>query len=449
MRHRPLACTVLGTLLLFPGSGCARAERPEPIRVLMLVGGIYHDYEKLPVELAARLTERGDGVTVDITTDLTRLNKADLESYQVLLFNVCQHDAPTEAQRDAIMSFVRGGKGLVSMHCALWSYQDWPEWAEMVGGFAPGHDKYGEFPVTILDPADATMEGLGSGFSITDEPYTVDKRDPDVNLLIRTTGVHKDRQGNIRSGPEPQVWRRPWGDGRVFVVTFGHDGPSQRSDAFITLMHNGVRWASGRLPPTRHNVLTKSERQEGWRLLFDGASLDGWSGDVGHWSVRDGELVGRAENLPHNMFLVHDGEFGDFTLRCQARITAGNSGIQFRSRTFPDHVVRGYQADVAAEGYGNLYEEGDNLLPERRTRGRVVDSWKEKGSIIAIPDGWNDMIVTADGPHITIRVNGLLCADYVEPKPEAQAARGVIALQLHVGPLCEVRFRDLRIRPLR
>ena len=42
------------------------------------------------------------------------------------------------------------------------------------------------------------------------------------------------------------------------------------------------------------NVLTDAERAEGYELLFDGKSLDGWDGRPEFWSVEDGAIVGRT-----------------------------------------------------------------------------------------------------------------------------------------------------------
>ena len=111
--------------------GCSRAG-PAPIRVLMITGGEYHDYETLPPELASRLTGRGE-TDIEITRDLSTLNEASIAPYDVLLFNTCTQETLDEAARGAIIEHVRSGKGLVSMHASLRSFRWWPQWAEMLG----------------------------------------------------------------------------------------------------------------------------------------------------------------------------------------------------------------------------------------------------------------------------------------------------------------------------
>lgn len=330
------------------------------------------------------------------------------------------------------------------MHCSLWSFQSWPEWVELTGGFARGHDKYGTFGVTVLDPAEAVVLGLGNQFRITDEPYIIEKRHPKAQVLARTSEPRTDPEGRRREEPEPQVWTRTYGDGRVVSVTFGHDEKSQSDESFITLLHNAIRWSARRLPDTPHNELSASERKAGFILLFNGRDLDGWTGDLEHWTVENGELVGRTkskEDLKHNQFLIYKGEFGDFFLKYWVKLRNHNSGVQFRSQAFPEHVVKGYQADIADKWYGSLYEE-------KGTRGVLANGFKDKGEKVVVLDGWNEMTVRAEGPKIRITLNGVTTVEYEEKQPELQPARGVIALQLHAGPAMEVRFRDIRIQPL-
>ncbi len=106
--------------------------------------------------------------------------------------------------------------------------------------------------------------------------------------------------------------------------------------------------------------------------LFNGKDLTGWSGLPDFWSVEDGAITGHTTTdhmVTENTFLIREGEFGDFELTLQYRITDldgksegfGNSGIQYRSHIVkPEYfVVSGYQADFeTTKTYsGILYEE--------------------------------------------------------------------------------------------
>ncbi len=432
---------VCGSILLASSLGCARSTGP--IRALMVVGGQAHDYKSLPVALADRLDRRGE-MLVEVTEDLARLNRRELAPYRVLIVNTCHRPVLSEETKQAITQFVKSGKGLVVVHCSLWSYVDWPEWTQMIGGFVATHDKYGPYEVVVLDPMHATTLSLGNRFTITDEPYLVDQRDPAATVLIETAEPRHDTLGKLRPGPDPQVWVKPYGKGRVFTTTFGHDAAAQESEAFMTLLHNGIRWAGGALPDAVHNQLTRAEQQTGFRMLFNGRDLAGWHGDKSLWQVQDGELVGRAKDLTRDSFLVHADTFDHFVLRFSFRVLAGNSGVQVRSVECADDAprpMRGPQVELVAGKWGSvfIYGGGDKNetggLPENLASS-VVDA------------GWNEASIQALGDEITVTVNGITTAKLAIPQEVAPTA-GNIALQLHRGEPNEIRLRDIRIRPVK
>lgn len=181
----------------------------------------------------------------------------------------------------------------------------------------------------------------------------------------------------------------------------------------------------------------------GFRPLFNGRDLDGWDGDPRLWKVQDGVIVGSTEGvtLNDNTFLITRQRFADFHLRVEMKLRNHNSGIQFRSEALPNWVVRGYQADAAANPdnyWGNLYDE-------KGTRGIMVNTWKEKGSKVYKPGDWNVYEIVCRGDHIQILLNGTVTADL----HDAARLEGVIALQLHRGPPMQAYFRKIEIRELK
>jgi hypothetical protein len=185
--------------------------------------------------------------------------------------------------------------------------------------------------------------------------------------------------------------------------------------------------------------------EEGFTPLFDGKSLAGWSGDSKFWSVRDGVIVGEttAETpTKHNTFLATEKTYKNFVLKAEFKLRNHNSGIQIRSKTFPDYVVRGYQADIADNQFlGILYEEGG-----RGILVQVAD--KEALAKQVKKNDWNEYVITFDGPHLTQQINGVTTVDYTEKDEVKGAKEGIIALQLHAGPPMQISFRNLRIKEL-
>lgn len=182
--------------------------------------------------------------------------------------------------------------------------------------------------------------------------------------------------------------------------------------------------------------------EKGFVPLFDGETLNGWQGDAKLWSVEDGCIAGSTEGNPvkRNTFLSTAKSYRNFVLKAKFKLRNHNSGIQVRSKQHADFRVTGYQPDIAQARYtGILYEEGG--------RGILVDVDPKKVAEVVKKGGWNEYVITCDGPNITLQINGFTTVSYTE-KSEKGAKEGVIALQLHAGPAMRVWFKDIAIREL-
>lgn len=187
--------------------------------------------------------------------------------------------------------------------------------------------------------------------------------------------------------------------------------------------------------------LSKEEKKEGFKPMFNGKNLKGWDGDPRLWKVDKGVVIGSTDGvtLEGNTFLICKQEYSDFVLRAQVKLRNHNSGIQFRSEALPNWVVKGLQADMA-EGnwWGSIYDE-------KGKRGVISNGWKGKAEKVVKANDWNDYEIVADGEKIEIRVNGLLTSAINDNSKMS----GVIALQLHRGPGMQAEFRNVRIKKLR
>ena len=198
--------------------------------------------------------------------------------------------------------------------------------------------------------------------------------------------------------------------------------------------------------------------------IFNGRDLTGWKGDMALWSVEDGAITGKTsaeKPIKENSFLVWEGELNDFELSLKFRIVDGNSGIQFRSQSHGDFKVGGYQADIDAgmRYMGILYDErGRGILAERGEQVvRAGDGKSEKKSL-GLDDEkfkqsfkageWNTYVIRAEGNHITQTINGMKTVDFTDKEESASDAKGILALQIHVGPPMKVQFKDVVLKPL-
>ena len=180
--------------------------------------------------------------------------------------------------------------------------------------------------------------------------------------------------------------------------------------------------------------------------LFDGKSFAGWEGNLDHFRIEDGAIVGGSltKEIPRNEFLCTEREFGDFELRLKFKVLGegANAGVQFRTRRIPNHhEVSGYQADLGDGWWGSLYDES--------RRNKVLA--KADPDLIAKVlnrDDWNEYVIRCEGPRIQLWINGQQTVDYTE-KDEQIEQSGIIALQIHGGPPSEAWYKDISIEELR
>ncbi len=223
---------------------------------------------------------------------------------------------------------------------------------------------------------------------------------------------------------------------------------------------------------------------EGFISMFNGQDLTGWDALPNFWSVKDGaidcvETTERGGNVQSDLTWIdsreHPEKYANFELRAKFRWLShtGNSGIQIRGRI--DNAVTkhvgGYQADLdPANAYtGALYDESG--LTGRRNNGVGGPHMGPRGYKVTYPAGggaakpeplaenaqtlaalikpvggdFNEMVVIADGPRITIKVNGHLFAEVVDQYDSAMKT-GIIALQQHAGAQMEIQFKDPKIK---
>ena len=213
---------------------------------------------------------------------------------------------------------------------------------------------------------------------------------------------------------------------------------------------------------------------DGFISLFNGKDLTNWEGLTDFWSVKDGVISGE-ESKEHaapqtflclSQSLAHPEKFANFELHYQYKFTTpkGNSGVQFRSQMkIPkNYRIGGYQADCdASRGYdGSIYDEAGVAGGRGTMSGRgqkVVWNADNKRENTPLPEDnkqlqaevktndWNDVVLVANGDHITYTINGLLMTDLTDDSPKA-VKDGIIGLQLHAGFVMEIQFKDLKIK---
>jgi hypothetical protein len=218
------------------------------------------------------------------------------------------------------------------------------------------------------------------------------------------------------------------------------------------------------------NVLTPQEKAQGWMLLFDGKSLNGWDSAIAssagrgrgpggapkkgrgpaqpgaaaatgsnpracstslgqapvpagasHWEVVDGLLVPCGEPAG---YLASKENYRDFVLDVDFRTGEDtNSGVFIR----------------APEGNGGYEVQIWKAQPEGYNTGSIVGAAKTDREFKFIPDQWNHYEITADGDHLIVVLNGTKTLDVHDSKfPD-----GRIRLQYQKFP---IEFKNIKLK---
>ena len=230
--------------------------------------------------------------------------------------------------------------------------------------------------------------------------------------------------------------------------------------------------------PAPANALTAAERAAGWRLLFDGRTLNGWRGlgydsvPTAHWVVVEGAIKkiasGKVPTLPDGQplsggDLMTVQTFGDFELTWEWRVTPGaNSGLKYNVSeelslaNAPNHAALGFEYQILDDD-----RHPDGKLPSHRA-GALYDLLPPSDKKHVQPVGeWNRSTVIFRGNHGehwlngerivefdlgTARMDSALAASKFRSIPGFATRRTAhIVLQDHGD---EVYFRNIKVRDL-
>ena len=217
---------------------------------------------------------------------------------------------------------------------------------------------------------------------------------------------------------------------------------------------------------TLHNKLTKEEKSDGWQLLFDGKTLNGWrdyNGDklTAPWFATDGTIQARGGGGDAHGYIVTSKNYENFDLVWDWKIAkGGNSGMLY-------HVVENPAFKVPYVT-GPEYQLIDNLgFPEQledwqKTAADYAMHVADISKLIIKPAGeWNSSRIVFDNGHVEHWLNGQKVVEFEawtedwfarkhsgkwENAPEyGLASTGVICLQDHGSAAW---FRNMKIKEL-
>ncbi len=221
------------------------AESAGKTRVLVVTGG--HDYEKEPFfqvfkdnpDITYRAVEHPNAHA---------LLKADAaKAYDVLVLYDMHQEITEEAKADFVAR-LKEGKGLVVLHHAIASYQNWPEYAKIIGaryylektvvdGVEKARSAYKHgvrFNIHVADPAHPVTRGIGD-YEILDETYRLFDVSKECHPLLTT----QEPESNPVIG-----WTKTYGAARVVYLESGHDHFAYENPNFRKEVAQAIQWAA-------------------------------------------------------------------------------------------------------------------------------------------------------------------------------------------------------------
>ena len=437
-------------VLLFTGLAVQAAE-PKKLLVVTATQGFRHSSIPLAEKVLAGLGEQSGLFTVDYarggekgkdSADLhEKMSPEALKKYDGVIFANTTGDLPLP-DRDAFIAWIKSGKAFIGMHSATDTFHGYRPFIEMIGGEFKSHGAQVGVECLNQDHEHPATQHLGAKYHVFDEIYIM--KSFDRNKVHGLLTLDKEPNKGI-PGDYPIAWCKEVGDGRLFYTSLGHREDVWLSRDYQQHILGGIKWALGiekgsAKPQSTEASLSREERREGFKLLFNGENLDGWklrnANGAKSWNVENGMLVNLPPEGGHGTDLVSEEKFRDFVARYEYMIPKGaNSGFYLRGR----HEIQ-------------ILDDSDAKEPRMGGNGAIYSVKPANEVVTRKPGEWQTAQVTIKGNKVSLILNGVKIQDEVEVN---KATGGELDQNLdQPGPIMlqgdhgAVAFRNIRIKPL-
>ncbi len=185
------------------------------------------------------------------------------------------------------------------------------------------------------------------------------------------------------------------------VVTFWKEGQrlGTKTIQVVAGQNHVARW------PDQPGTVLVDVSNSTWQSLFNGRDFTGWQPNS-HWKIENGCMVSRVPQnagLTPAMLVTERADLRDFHVRIEAKINnGGDSGLFFRFGEQGDKALQA-QITAAPTAIGSLLREVTTIAASTMT---------------VRPDTWFTLEVIAQGPHITVLVDGVGIVRWADPTGE-------------------------------
>ncbi len=240
------AARILLTMGILGLLACNSDQREEEarLRVLLVTGGTPIRYHKIlvPTSFYTVLEDSRDMIWDHASLDEAAFENDIRDQYDVLVFSN-RSDSLSNQGVENLRLFIESGKGIIIMHSALSSYNNWEWWwRDVVGGKYQMRDT-DEFPKSGYYQDEGIFFSLASEhpinaavgeFTIVDEIYNRLNISPTAQVVYQTDNSNSDG---------PVVWIGPHEKSRIVVIQPGHSAEVYRHPKFKSLIQHAILWA--------------------------------------------------------------------------------------------------------------------------------------------------------------------------------------------------------------
>lgn len=230
------------TLFFFIVSCSSRRSGPPKILVFSKTAGFYHN--SIPNGMAA-IQKLGveNGFEVDTTTNAAMFTEDTLRQYSAVVFLNTNGNVLNKYQEADFERYIQAGGGYMGIHSAAASEYEWGWYGRLVGGYFLDHPKVQEAVLHVEDSTHASTEFLLDPWKRTDEWYSFDNFNKEVNVLL--TIDEDSYEGGTSMGYHPMAWYHEYDGGRAFYTALGHTKESFTEDLYLDHILAGIEYAIG------------------------------------------------------------------------------------------------------------------------------------------------------------------------------------------------------------
>lgn len=249
MKHSRLL-PFAAALLLAAASAEAAAKK---ILVITQSKGFQHNPVKRPApdqlclveQQMKELGEKSGIFTTEHSQDaIAALTKENLAKFDAVFFYTTGTLLPAGEPREALLDFVKQGKGFIGTHSATDTFHDFKGYTALINGRFAGHPWGSGTQCSFVnhEPDHPVVKMLGAEFQWKDEIYQYNDYDQKSVRVLYSLDMAKTNPK--RPYLVPVCWVREFGAGRLFYTNLGHNDATWKDAKFHEHLLAGIKWAT-------------------------------------------------------------------------------------------------------------------------------------------------------------------------------------------------------------